>query len=72
MPASRRKGSRHAVLLVAESVDGSLARTTVSVAPVEVAPDPSLLPRLRTALLVVGGLLVALALGFEVFRRTRT
>ncbi len=46
--AGAARGSRHAVLLVAESVDGSLARTTVSVAPVEVAPDPSLLPRLRT------------------------
>ena len=65
--AGAARGSRHAVLLVVESVDGSLARTTVSVAPVEVAPDPSLLPRLRTALLVVGGLLVALALGFEAF-----
>ena len=70
--AGAARGSRHAVLLVGESVDGSLARTTVSVAPVEVAPDPSLLPRLRTALLVVGGLLVALALGFEAFLRTRT
>jgi hypothetical protein len=72
MRAGAARGSRHAVLLVGESVDGSLARTTVSVAPVEVAPDPSLLPRLRTALLVVGGLLVALALGFEAFLRTRT
>lgn len=70
--AGAARGSRHAVLLVAESADGPLARTTVSVAPVDVAPDPSLLPRLRTALLVVGGLLVALALGFEAFLRTRT
>jgi hypothetical protein len=70
--AGAARGSRHAVLLVAESLDGALARTTVAAAPVDVAPDPSLLPRLRVVVLVVGGLLVALALGFEGFRALRT
>ena len=45
--AGAPRGSRHAVLLVAEALDGPLARTAVLAAPVEVAPDPSLLPRLR-------------------------
>jgi hypothetical protein len=70
--AGAPRGSRHAVLLVAESLDGELARTTVGVAPVEVAPDPSLLPRWRTAVAVAGALLVALALGFEGWRALRT
>ena len=66
------RGSRHAVLVVAEALDGPLARTTVLAAPVDVAPDPSLLPRLRVPLLVLGLALVAAALLFEVLRRRRT
>jgi hypothetical protein len=70
--AGAPRGSRHAVLLVAESLDGPLARTTVLVASVEVAPDPSMLPRWRRAVLAAGALLVAFALGFEVLRALRT
>jgi hypothetical protein len=70
--AGAPRGARQAVLLVAESLDGPLARTTVVTAPVEVVPDPSLLPRWRTAVLAAGVLLVVLALGFEGFRALRT
>ena len=68
--AGAARGSRHAVLLVAESLDGSLARTTVSVGDGGGRrPIPARLPRLRAALLVVGGLAWWLsALGFEAFR----
>jgi hypothetical protein len=75
--AGAPRGSRHAVLLVAESLDGDLARTAV-LAPspwpsragpwVEVAADPSVLPRVRGAVLALGLLLLAVAVGFEVRR----
>jgi hypothetical protein len=70
--AGAPRGSRHAVLLVADALDGPLARAAVLVAQVEVAADPSLLLRLRAPLLVLGLVLLAVALGFEarrVFRR---
>jgi hypothetical protein len=67
--AGAARGTRHAVLLVAEAVDGPLARTAVLAAPVEVAPFPSRLPALRVPLLVLGFLLVALAFAVEALRR---
>jgi hypothetical protein len=70
--AGAPRGSRHAVLLVAEATDGHLARTAVLAVPVEVADFPSRLPRLRVPLLVLGLLLVATALAFEAWRRLRT
>jgi len=70
--AGAPRGSRHAVLLVAEALDGSVARTSVLAVPVEVDPDPSQLPRLRSPLLVLGWLLVAIALAVEAWRRRRT
>ncbi len=69
--AGAPRGSRHAVLLVAEAMDGPLARTAVATVPVEIAGFPSRLPRLRVAVLVAGLLLLAVALGFEVWRRFR-
>jgi len=57
---------------VAEATDGPLARTAVLPVPVEVAAFPSRLPHLRVPLLVLGILLVAVALGFEGWRRFRT
>ncbi len=65
------QGSRHGVLLVAEALDGALARTTVAVASVEVAPDPSLLPHWRTAVLVVALLLGAVVVSVEAWRALR-
>jgi hypothetical protein len=59
------RGSRHAVLLVAESLDGDLARTAVLAAPVEVTADLSILPRARGPVLALGLLLLAVAAGFE-------
>jgi hypothetical protein len=70
--AGAPRGSRHAVLVVAEALDGPLARTCVLAAPVDVAPDPSLLPRLHVPLLVLGLALVAAALVLEASRRLRT
>ena len=69
--AGAPRGSRHAVLLVAEALDGPVARTAVLAVPVEVAADPSLMPRLRAPLLVLGLALLAVALGFEVRRAFR-
>ena len=69
--AGAERGSRHAVLLVAESTDGPLARTAVAAVPVEIAPFPSILPRIRLAVLAVGLLLLGVALGFEGWRRFR-
>jgi hypothetical protein len=70
VPARGR--SPDAVLLVAEALDGPVARTAVLAVPVEIAPDPSLLPRVRTPVLVLGGLLLAVALLTEGWRRLRT
>jgi hypothetical protein len=67
--AGAPRGSRHAVLLVAEATDGPLARTAVLAVPVEVAPFPSRLPALRVPVLALGFLLVAVALGVEAWRR---
>jgi len=69
--AGAARGTRHAILLLAEANDGGLARACVATAVVEVAPDPSLLPRLRVPLAVLGGLLLAVALGREAWRRWR-
>ena len=69
--AGAPRGSRHAVLLVADTLDGPLARAAVLVVPVEVSADPSLLPRLRGLLLVLGCALLAVALVFEARRALR-
>lgn len=66
--AGALRGSRPGVLLVAEAVDGPVARTTVLAAEVMIASEPGLLPRLRVFLFVVGGLLVAAALLRELRR----
>jgi hypothetical protein len=70
--AGAPRGSRHAVLVVAEALDGPLARTSVLATPVEVAPFPSLLPRLHVPLTILGLALVGAALLVEAFRRLRT
>jgi hypothetical protein len=54
--------------LVAEVLDGPIARTAVLVVPVEIAVDPSLLPRLRPPLLALGLVLLLVAIGFEAQR----
>jgi hypothetical protein len=69
--AGAPRGSRHAVLLVAEALDGPVARTAVLAVPVEVAADPSLMPRLRGPLLALGLALLTVALGFEARRALR-
>ena len=69
--AGAARGSRHALLLVAETEDGPLARTAVATATVDVAPMPGLVPRLHGPLLAAGLLLLAAALGFEAWRALR-
>jgi hypothetical protein len=69
--AGAPRGSRHEVLLLAESTDEGLARTAVARVPVEITAFPSLLPRIRVAVLAAGLLLVGVALGFEGWRRFR-
>lgn len=69
--AGAPRGAGQALLLVAESLDGPLARTSVAAATVDVAPDPAWLPRLRMPVLATGLGLVLLALGYEVRTRLR-
>ena len=69
--AGAPRGSRQALLLVAETLDGPLARTSVAAASVELVPDPGRLPRLRAPLLFGGLALLALALGYETWARAR-
>jgi hypothetical protein len=69
--AGAPRGTRHAVLLVAEAEDGPLARTSVATVTVEIAPDPSFLPRWRRAVLASALLLLGLALVGEVRLRAR-
>jgi hypothetical protein len=66
--AGALRGSRPGVWLVAEAVDGPVARTSVAAADVTIAKEPGLLPRMRVFLFVLGGLLVAGALLFELGR----
>lgn len=61
-------GSRHGVLVVAETIDDPLARTTVEEAQVRIAPQPSVLGRLRGPLLLLGLALLASA-GVAEWRR---
>ena len=61
-------GSRHGVLVVAETIDGPLARTTVEEAEVRIAPHPSVVRRLRGPLLLLGLALLASA-GLAEWRR---
>ena len=70
--AGAAPGSRQGVLVVAEAIDGPLARTAVETAQVEVAQHPSLLPRLRWPLLLLGLALLAAAGLAEWRRRSAT
>ncbi len=69
--AGAPRGTRHDVLVVAEAEDGPLARATVASASILVTPDPSILPHVRAAMLVLGLALLGLALGVEAWRRSR-
>jgi hypothetical protein len=69
--AGAPRGSRHEVLLVAETTAEPLARSAVAFTIVRVADDPSLLPRLRVPIFALGGALLALAIGYEAVRALR-
>jgi hypothetical protein len=64
------RGSRQGVLIVAETLDGELARTSTATTTVEVEPDPAWLPSLRVPLVLVGVLLILVA-GVIEWRRLR-
>jgi hypothetical protein len=69
--AGAPRGSRQALLLVAEALDGPLARTSVAAASVDLLSDPARLPRLRVPFLVGGLALFAFALVYELRARSR-
>jgi hypothetical protein len=69
--AGAARGTEHALLLVAETPDLAVSRTAVAAANVAIAADPSWLPRLRAPLLGFGLLLIAFALGFELWKALR-
>jgi len=64
------RGSRQGVLIVAETLDGELARTSTAVTTVEVEQDPAWLPSLRVPLVLVG-LLLLVAAGVIEWRHLR-
>jgi hypothetical protein len=70
--AGAPRGTQHPVLLVAETLGGPLVQTSVATATVHVAADPSLLPRWRVPILVLACLLLAIAVGVEVWIRFRS
>ena len=63
--ASAPRGSRMAVLLVAETPDGPLARTSVAAAAVKVLDTPSRVAAQRPLILAAGLILLAAAALFE-------
>ncbi len=69
--AGAPRGTRHAVLVVAEAVDGPVARTSVTSANVEIATDRSLFARWRRVVLAFALLLLAITLGAEAWIRYR-
>ncbi len=69
--AGAARGTEHAVVLIAETTDSPSLRTTVLAGSVQVAADPSLLPRRRKALLAGGILLLAAAALAEILQRRR-
>jgi hypothetical protein len=62
------RGTRHGVLIVAESREPPPVRTAVAVATVEVAEDSSWLPRARRGLLALGLVLLAVVIVAEILR----
>ena len=63
------RGSRQALVIVAQPVDaGAAASTTASV---DILPDPAWMPRLRRPMAILAVLLLAAAAGLEVRRRVR-
>ena len=64
-----QRGARHELMVVAGPVDGPLERTTVGVGTIRIAPDPAVLPRIRTALFLAGAALLVIAFGTEWRRR---
>jgi hypothetical protein len=69
--AGAPRGTRHGVLLVAETVAGSPVRTSAAMVTVLVLPDRSLLPRLHAPLLALAMLMLAASVGYEAWRGWR-
>ena len=69
--AGAPRGTRQSLLLVAETEEGPLARSSLAVATVEVQQVPALVPRLRLPMLVLGLALLMLAAGHEAWKAAR-
>jgi hypothetical protein len=69
--AGAARGTSQAVLLVAETPQAPVSRTSVAVAAIEVRADPALFPKWRVPVLVLGLLLIVLAVGYEAWKRAR-
>jgi len=66
--AGAPRGTRQGVLVVAETTQDDLLRTTVQTAVVQIADDPARMPALRLPLALLAGMLLGGALGVEVWR----
>jgi hypothetical protein len=67
--SSAPRGSRQALLVVAESMDGAAGPAVSAPAFADIQPDPARMPRLRRPLGVLALLLMAAAALLEVVRR---
>jgi hypothetical protein len=67
--SSAPRGSRQALVVVAQALDAGAAVSTT--ASVDILPDPAWMPRLRRPLAVAALLLLAAAAGLEVRRSVR-
>jgi len=67
--SSAPRGSRQALLVVAESMDGTAGPTVSAPVFADIQPDPAWMPRLRRPLGVLALLLMAAAALVELRRR---
>jgi len=67
--SSAPRGSRHALVVVAEPMEGEGGAAASAAAMAEILPDPAWMPRLRRPLGVLALLLMAAAAGWELRRR---
>ena len=68
MRSGAPRGTRHGILVVAETLDGELLRTSVATGVVEIAPSAAWMPRLNRPLLVLALILLLAAAAIEVRR----
>ena len=64
-------GTRHGIVVVAETVEGPEARTTVATGMVRILPDPAVLPRIRKPILALALALILASVVVEARRLLR-